>query len=81
MSATADETAEKQPSERRLFNMDFSAKMSTTEVILGTPEATSEDMSGGVSDLTIETPMVVGQTVSMWIKDGSSKHRYRISNV
>jgi len=84
MGSTADETAVKQPSERRRFTMDFSAKMSTAETIEASspaPVVTSEKTCGSVSDLTIETPTISGQTIQMWISAGTSKTRYRVEVV
>ncbi len=81
---TALETAVKQPSERRQFVMDFSAKMSTTETIEITtpaPVATSVKLCGDVSDLTIETPTISGQNILMWITGGTSVTRYRVEVV
>lgn len=85
MSSTADETVEKQPSERRQFVMDFSAKMSTNETIRASspvPVVTSERICGSVSDLTIELPIEIsGQTLVMWISGGTSGQRYRVEGL
>lgn len=83
-NSTADETAEKQPSERRQFTMDFAAKMSTLETIVASspaPVITSEKICGSATDLTIETPTISGQTLIMWISGGATGERYRIEAV
>jgi len=84
MSSTADETAVKQPSEKRMFTMDFSAKMNTAETIEATtpaPAVTSTMSCDGVSDLTITDINITGQLVTMLIAGGTSGIRYRIAVV
>jgi len=78
MSVTAPEIVEKQPSEKRLFTMDFSALMATAETIDSVPVVVSETDCGGTSDLTITGVSVDGQIVSMWIEGGTDLTMYRI---
>lgn len=82
--STADQTVEKQPSERRQVTMDFSAKMSALDTIEASspaPVMTSERICGKVTDLTIETPVISGQTLVMWITGGTSGQRYRVEGL
>ena len=81
MSSTADETAVKQPSEKRMFTMDFSAKMNTNETIetsTPAPAVTSIKTCGATSDLAITDLTISGQIMTMLIADGTSGVRYRV---
>ena len=80
-SATCCETLEKYVFEKRLFVIDFSELMATGETIeesAPAPVVTSQKYNGDTTDLTITGVEVIGQTVRMWIADGSQNTRYKI---
>lgn len=80
MGATADETGVKQPSEKRMFTMDFSAKMNSNETIKSSPApaVTSIKTCGTASDLDITDLTISGQIMTMLIAGGTSGVRYRV---
>jgi len=78
MAVEATKQLEKQPSEKRQYTMDFSNNMSTSETISSINSVASEMIGGGTTDLTIDSPTIVGQTVTMWISGGTHHKRYRV---
>lgn len=83
-SVTAPQYFCQQPSESRLYSMDFAALMSSSETIEASspaPVVTSELEGGGTSDLTIGTPSIDGQKVKFRISGGTHAKDYRIEVV
>jgi len=78
-NVTANETLCKQPSESRLYGMDFSSLLATGET-LNSPVVTHETTNGGVgAELDVEaTPSIDGPIVTVWISGGLDGVRYRI---
>jgi len=52
--------------------------MATGETIASITSVNSEISGGGTTDLTIDSPTIVGQTVTMWISAGTICNRYRV---
>ena len=52
--------------------------MVTGETIASITTLTSEMLGGGTTDLTITSPTIVAQTVTMWIAGGTACNRYRV---
>ena len=78
---TADEVVTKQPSEKRPYTMDFSAKMGSSETIEASspaPAVTAITLCEGVADITISGVTIAGQIIQMWIESGTSGARYRV---
>ena len=84
MSATANQELCKQPSEKRLYSMDFYKLMLTSnEIISSIDLITSEKIDGSVSDIIItDTSIVNGATtsgaVNLWVESGTHGSKYRI---
>ena len=75
---TANETLCKQPSERRLFSMEFANLLSVGET-LSNPVVTHAKSNGDTSDLDMDdSPTVSGSQVQFWIAGGTDGVRYRI---
>lgn len=74
---TASEILVKQPAESRIYSIDFSALLGTTETI-STMAVTSMLIGGDTSDLTIGTPTEEDGVVSFRISGGTHNYRYRI---
>lgn len=79
------DTLDKQPQEDRLFDMDFSPRLSTGESLTGTPTMTQElvDQNDGslsaTTDLTIGTPTVSGQIAQVRISAGIDGNLYKVT--
>lgn len=78
MSITANQRLCKQPAEKRKFSMDFAALLSSSELITGITSVTSEEINGGVSDLTITGQAINGTKIEMFIEGGTSGITYRV---
>jgi hypothetical protein len=78
MSITANQRLCKQPVEKRKFSMDFSALLSSAEILTSITSVTSEEINGGVSDLTITGQTINGTKVEMFIESGTSGITYRV---
>lgn len=78
INTSAPEYLIKAPSERRYYTMDFSNLMTTEETITLIDSITSEKRGGGISDLLIADSGIVGQTVGMWIQNGTDFQTYRV---
>ena len=76
---TASQTLCKQPSEKRVYEMQFANLLTTGETVTGIFSVNSELMGGGTSDLTIIDETVVDSNkVTMWISGGAHAQRYRV---
>jgi hypothetical protein len=79
------DTLDKQPQEDRLFDMDFSPRLSTGESLTGTPTMTQElvDQNDGslsaTTDLTIGVPTVSGQIAQVRISAGIDGNLYKVT--
>ena len=79
------DTLDKQPAEDRLFDMDFSPRLSTGESLSGTPSMTQElvDQNDGsltvTTDLTLGTPTVSGQIAQIRISGGVDGSLYKVT--
>lgn len=70
----------KHPNESRLYSMNFSANLGSTEKLTGTPTATSKQIGGGTSTLTISSVAVSsdGKSVNFRIADGTKNKSYEV---
>jgi hypothetical protein len=75
---TANQRLCKQPGEKRRFSMEFAALLSSGETITSIASVTSEEIDGGVSDLTITGETINGSKIEMYIEGGTSGLTYRI---
>lgn len=75
MPGTSKTIINKQPSEKLLLGMDFSATLSSTDV-LSTPTITVD-----IAGLTIDTITIVGQKVNFFVSGGVDGQNYRINVV
>jgi hypothetical protein len=77
MSVTASEILCKQPGEKRQYSMDFSNLMTSIETISSIDETTQTFRNRATStDLTITSSAISGQTVTMWIEEGTHRRTY-----
>jgi hypothetical protein len=58
--------------------MEFAALLSSGEIITSIASVTSEEIDGGVSDLTITGETINGSKIEMYIEGGTSGLTYRI---
>ena len=81
------DTLRKQPAESRLFDMDFSPRIATGEVLIGTPTVTEKtiDQTTGAktvsSDLTIGTATILLQVAQARISAGLDGVLYEVTFV
>ena len=79
------DTLDKQPAEDRLFDMDFSPRLSALENLTGTPTVTQElvDQNTGAlsatTDLVIGTATVSGQIAQVRISGGVDGNLYKVT--
>ena len=79
------DTLDKQPSEDRLYDMDFGPRLSEGETLTGAPTMSEEtvDQSDGSlttsTDLTIGTPTVSGEIAQVRISAGLDGTLYKIT--
>jgi len=78
MAVTAPEQLEKQPDETRVFTLDFSNLMGTSETIASIDTVYSEFRGESTTDLTITNQSISGQTVLIQIAGGTDRHAYRV---
>ena len=80
MGATADQRLCKQPSEKRLFTMDFTRVLGSSEAVQGISSVASEKVGGYSSDLSITATGISSDTkkVNMYIGSGSTGTTYRV---
>jgi hypothetical protein len=68
------ETLYKQPSESRLYTMDFSANLTTGETIASVTSVTAD-----VAGLTIGVPAVSGRAVQVKLSAGTADVLYKVT--
>ncbi len=79
------DTLDKQPQEDRLFDMDFSPRLASTELLTGTPAVTEQtvDQNDGSltssSDLTFGTATVSAQVAQVRISGGLADVLYKVT--
>jgi hypothetical protein len=81
------DTLTKQPAESRLFDMDFSPRIATTEILSGIPAVSEKtvDPSTGVktvsTDLSFGTASISGQIAQVRISGGLDGVLYEVTFV
>jgi hypothetical protein len=79
------DTLDKQPSEDRLYDMDFSPRLATGETLSGAPtmiEETVDQTDGSLTvstDLTMGTPTISGQVAQVRISGGVDQTLYKVT--
>lgn len=68
------ETLKKQPSESRLYTMDFSANLTTSETLASVTSVTAD-----VSGLTIGTPVLGSRSAQVRISGGTADVVYKVT--
>ena len=68
------DTLTKQPSESRLYDMDFSANLSTSETITSVSSVMSD-----TAGLTIGVPVASGKKAQVRISGGTADVRYKLT--
>lgn len=69
------DTYEKQPSESRLYEFDFSGKMTAAETISSVTSVTPSPASG----ITVGAPTTSGQVVQVRISSGTADTTYKLT--
>jgi len=80
LNTTSSNYLVKAPVERRYYSMDFSALLSTSEIISSITSITSEKRGVGTSDLLIDGTGISsdGKSIEMFIGSGTDFQTYRI---
>ena len=83
MALTANQRLCKQPSEKRLFEMDFTSVLGTGELISLINSIQSEKVGGYATDLSITASGILSDSkgISMYIASGTLGSTYRIEAV
>jgi hypothetical protein len=81
------DTLNKQPAESRLYDMDFSPRIATTEILSGVPTVSEKTVNQDTgaktvsTDLTIGTASISGQIAQVRISGGLDGVLYEITFV
>jgi len=75
---TAPELLVKQPADVRQYTMDFSNLLASNESLESLTSITHTVRGGGVSDLTVNSTSISGNTIAFWISGGTDNTTYRL---